>query len=171
MPEPYSHPAAMDPEALAGQCQITRGRASGPGGQHRNKVETAVSILHKQSGQVGQASERRKQGENRKVALRRLRMNLALHVRQEIATPHKSSELWRSRCRGGKISVSTKHADFPGILAEALDVIVAQSYDPKPAATLLGCSMSQLVKLLKSEPSALAGVNEKRKEVGLRALR
>ena len=46
----------MDPEALAGQCLITRGRASGPGGQHRNKVETAISILHKQSGQVGQAS-------------------------------------------------------------------------------------------------------------------
>jgi len=98
-------------------------------------------------------------------------MNLALHLRQKVSIPHEPSELWRSRLRGGKMVISPKHADFPAILAEALDVLGAHGYDPKPAATVLGCTMSQLVKLLKGEPAALSAVNEKRKALGLRALR
>ncbi len=53
------HPASIDPEKLLEQCDVTRGRASGPGGQHRNKVETAVTLIHRPTQVVGYAAERR----------------------------------------------------------------------------------------------------------------
>ena len=40
------HPATLAEEALLKQCEITFGRTAGPGGQHRSKVETAVSLRH-----------------------------------------------------------------------------------------------------------------------------
>ncbi|MCY2992774.1 MAG: peptide chain release factor-like protein [Planctomycetota bacterium] len=52
------HPAALAIDQLLRECQIVRTRRSGPGGQHRNKVETAVVITHLPSGVKGEASER-----------------------------------------------------------------------------------------------------------------
>ena len=43
------------------------------------------------------------------------------------------------------------HDDFPALLAEALDVLHASGNDPKAAALALGCSPSQLIKLLKDD--------------------
>ncbi len=52
-------------------------RATGPGGQHRNKVETGVRLTHLPSGLTVSATERRSQHQNREVALRRLIAALA----------------------------------------------------------------------------------------------
>ena len=57
---------------LARQCEFEFYRASGPGGQHRNKVETAVRVRHLPTGVRAQASERRSREQNRTEALRRL---------------------------------------------------------------------------------------------------
>src|SRR5207248_1618001 len=65
------HPAALDPELLASQCAFRATRRSGPGGQNRNKVETAVILTHRPTGIRAEASERRTQGENRRAALGR----------------------------------------------------------------------------------------------------
>lgn len=56
------------------------------------------------------------------------------------------------------------------MLAEALDVIEAHHLEIKAAAGELGCTLSQLVKLLKAEPRALAQVNEQRAKLGLHPL-
>ena len=40
------HPCDLQLEDLLARCQVTRTRGSGPGGQHRNKVETAIVIKH-----------------------------------------------------------------------------------------------------------------------------
>ena len=141
---------------------ITRSRASGPGGQHRNKVETAIQITHRASGISGGASERRSQVDNQRVAFFRLRVNLALEVRGYFDLMHVPSDLWRSRCRDGRIAVNPAHEDFPSILAEAMDVIAALRFDVAKAANLLDCTTSQLVKLLKDEPRALIWVNAQR---------
>jgi hypothetical protein len=54
------------------QFKVEAYRASGPGGQNRNKVETAIRITHLPSGAVAQASEERSQYQNKCVAFRRL---------------------------------------------------------------------------------------------------
>jgi|WetSurSiteA1Bulk_404760.scaffolds.fasta_scaffold00048_34 protein subunit release factor A len=47
-------------------------RASGKGGQNRNKRDTACRITHLESGAVSVAKEERSQGQNKRTAFRRL---------------------------------------------------------------------------------------------------
>jgi hypothetical protein len=168
----YQHPAAFSEETLLKQCSIEFGRTSGPGGQHRNRVETAVTITHTPTGIHGSAGERRKQYENRLTALRRLRINLALSVRIPVhREKHQPSALWTSRRAGEKMSVNPAHKDYPALLAEALDVIVARGFDVAGAAGVLGITMSQLARLVRHERHAFARVNEGRSKRGLPALK
>ena len=98
-------------------------------------------------------------------------MNLAVELRRPVDPGAAPSVLWRARCRAGRIAVNPRHDDFPAILAEALDHLAAVDQDVKVAAALLECSRSQLVKLLKAEPRALAVVNEHRRRQGRPPLR
>jgi hypothetical protein len=166
-----THPAALPIERLLKQCTVRRTRRSGPGGQHRNKVETAVIIQHEPTGIAAEAGERRSQEENRQVALFRLRLALAVEVRQPISLPDAPSALWLGRCRGGRVAVNPRHDDFPALLAEALDVLASCANEVTAAAGVLGCTTSQLVKFLQLEPRAIAGLNRDREREGLHKLK
>lgn len=169
---PSLHPAALSDETLLKQCEIVFGRASGPGGQHRNKVETAVTLTHKPTGIHASASERRKQYENRLVALRRLRLRLAMEFRRNIdPRRYAPSDLWRSRRQGDKMPVNPHNRDYPSLLAEALDVVIAARFDVAGSAGILGLTMSQLARLIRHEKHAFAMVNEGRTARGLPALK
>ncbi len=52
--------------------KITYYRDSGPGGQHRNKADTACRIIHIPTGIMSTASEQRSQLQNRNMAFSRL---------------------------------------------------------------------------------------------------
>src|SRR5437762_11173219 len=69
---------------LLAQCGVDTYRASGPGGQKRNKTSSAVRIRHLPSGLIVIAEESRSQHENRARALRRLRQALYLKWRNEM---------------------------------------------------------------------------------------
>jgi hypothetical protein len=169
----WPHPACLADEALLAQCDLTPGRTGGPGGQHRNKVASAVFITHTPTGTKAHADERRSAVENKRVALRRLRLVLAIHARVGVPDGPVGSALWRSRCPpsgAGHIFMNPDHHDYPALLAEALDVLAAAAWDPAKAAVRLGCSATQLVKLISHHRPAFEFVNERRGENGLRKL-
>lgn len=47
-------------------------QSGGPGGQHQNKTDSGVRIVHKESGAVGESREYKSQRQNKKVAFERL---------------------------------------------------------------------------------------------------
>jgi hypothetical protein len=161
------HPASLPIDELLADCRVDRTRGSGPGGQHRNKTETAIVITHLPTGVRGEASERRSQAENLARAKFRLRLELALAVRsgEEVDVP---SALWGNRVARARITVSASHDDFPALLAEALDALTGAEWSAPAAAERLGVSTSQLVKLLKQEPRGLAMLNREQAAKGLR---
>ena len=164
------HPARWDGALLIRECEVTFTRRSGPGGQNRNKVETAVVLVHRPTGLSAEASERRTQGENRAAALFRLRLRLALEVRSDLAGEDSPGALWESRCRGGRIAINPGHDDYPALLAEVLDVLSLRDDDLTATAEFLRCSASQLIKFLKHEPRAFSALNGRRRGRGLRPL-
>lgn len=73
---PQSPSCRTDLETLQKEVEVHTFRGSGPGGQHRNKVESAVRLVHIPSGITVVASEYRLQGRNRDLAFQRLREKL-----------------------------------------------------------------------------------------------
>lgn len=85
MPQIYP----TDRESLERDSDIDYFIASGPGGQHRNKVETGVRLVHRPTGIVVTATERRSQRANREAAFERLRARL--EEIQRVETPRVST--------------------------------------------------------------------------------
>lgn len=169
--ERWTHPACLEEDALLRQCSISTGRTGGPGGQNRNKVETLVELTHLATGIMAHASERRSQMENKRMALRRLRLALAVAARMPVPIGEIGSTLWRSRVKGSRISCNPEHEDYPALLAEAMDVIASCNWDPKMAGLRLECSASQLIKLAKDHPPAILMWNQRRESRGLHPLK
>lgn len=169
-PAVWHHPACAPDEDLLRACDTARGRSGGPGGQHRNKVETLVTLTHRASGIQAHAGERRSQIENKHVALRRLRLALAVAVRSGVPAGEIGAALWRSRRSGGRIVCNPEHRDFPCLLAEALDVLSACGWDARKAALRLGITPTQLLRLIKDHPPALVYLNDQRQSRGLHPL-
>jgi protein subunit release factor B len=72
-------------------------RSSGPGGQHVNKVSTAVTLIHRPSGISVMVQETRSQYRNRQLALNRLIALIEETRKQKAAERRSATERERRR--------------------------------------------------------------------------
>src|ERR1043165_818207 len=116
---------------LLAQCEVDTYRASGPGGQKRNKTSSAVRLRHPPSGLIVIAEESRSQHENRARALRRLRQALFLKLREELPPEDLTPERLRGRdgCErafaDGRLHLGRKDPLYWPAVGLVLDVLLA----------------------------------------------
>lgn len=146
-----------------------RYRASGPGGQHRNKVSSAVRLHHKPSGLIVTATESRLQGENKTRALKRLREAIALIAR----TPLPAQVVWPESVNvvEGRLRVSEKNPAIHQVIALVLDAFADHGGRLADAAKALGLTSSSVVRFLSEHSKAWREVARIREEAGLGPLK
>lgn len=159
----------FDDARLLAECEIHLHRASGPGGQHRNKVSSAVRLRHRPTGFVVTATERRSQHENKANALRRLREAIAVGIRREPP----SEIVWPQsvQIRDRRLKVNAQNSAYWHVLAIALDELAAQGGQVASAAARIGVTTSSLTRFLAGHSKAWAEANRIRKASGLPPLR
>lgn len=72
-------------EFLLTECLVRRSRGSGPGGQHRNKTESRIELVHQPTGITVVCDDTRSQHRNLDLALERLERRIEESLR--VATP------------------------------------------------------------------------------------
>jgi hypothetical protein len=161
----------MDEAQLLEHCRWEAFRASGPGGQKRNKTSSAIRITHEATGIAAIANESRSQHENRHRALRRLRHRLAIELRRPVDLAAFLPPEWlKARILHGRLTVSTRHQDYPQVLGLILDVLHAAGWSVSSAAAVIGISTAALVQFLQNDSKLWAEVNRQRQRLGLRHL-
>lgn len=167
---------ALNDSQLLAQCEVDTYRASGPGGQKRNKTSSAVRIRHLPSGLIVIAEESRSQHANRVKALKRLRQAFFLKLRESVRAEGLSSvslraELASVRSSTGKLEVGRKDARFWPAVGLVLDVLEAVEARVSEAAESLGVSTGSLVDFLETEPKVWEQVNQLRQRFGHKPLK
>jgi protein subunit release factor A len=104
-PPPYS----LDREILEREVLVDVFRASGPGGQHVNKTESALRLTHPPSGVVVTSQDSPSQHRNRDTAFERLieRLRRLNHVPKK-RVPTRPTRASRERRIGTKKQVGAK---------------------------------------------------------------
>jgi hypothetical protein len=169
---------ALTEEQLLAQCEVDTYRASGPGGQKRNKTSSAVRLRHLPSGLLVIAEESRSQHENKARALRRLRQALFLKLRQPVPpeerTPEKLAahpEYGPARDAEGRLSLSPKDVRFWPAAGVVLDVLFAVEARLSEAAEALGTTTANLGDFLRSDDKLWEQANQMRQHFGHKPLR
>ena len=158
-------------DVLLAQCDVDTYRASGPGGQKRNKTESAVRLRHRPSGIVVIAEESRSQPENKARALRRLRKTMALHLRREPGREAVPPEVAACIDKRGRLDVGRRDARYLPAVAAALDGLAATRGSVRDAAIRLGITTANLSSFLTADEDVFVETNRLRATFGLKPLR
>ncbi|MFQ5490815.1 MAG: peptide chain release factor-like protein [Phycisphaerae bacterium] len=164
---------SLEDDALLAHCRVDTYRASGPGGQKRNKTDSAVRLRLKGTELMVVATESRSQHENRARALRRMRRAIALSRRRVVdVTQYEPSETVAGCLVGGtRLTVGLRDRRYLLVVAEVLDVLLACGMRLSDAAELLQISTGNLSAFVTGDPKLADQVNRMRREAGLKVLR
>ena len=149
----------MNDDALLARCDFTWYQASGPGGQKRNRKYSAARVSHPPTKLSATCVETRDQNKNKTLALRKLRLELAV----ETAGPPVELDF--------DLPPGAHSAPYPFWLAKVFDALWAAGLRPADAAPPLGLSSSKLLKLLCRDSFAWRKLNEQRQAAGLPPLK
>jgi hypothetical protein len=169
---------ALTDDQLLAQCEVDTYRASGPGGQKRNKTSSAVRLRHPPSGLLVIAEESRSQHENKARALRRLRRALYLDLREPVPpdalsvdSVSRHPDYAPARGPDGRLHLSAKDPRFWPAAGVVLDVLTAVGARVAGAAELLGVTTGNLVDFLQTDPKLWQAANQLRARFGQKALK
>lgn len=132
LPEPDDIDVKIDEKDL----KIDTYRASGPGGQHVNKTDSAIRITHIPTGIVVQCQDERSQHKNRTHAMRMLRTKL--FELEEIKRQSEISNTRKSQVGSGGRSEKIRTYNFPqgritdhriGLTLHKLDLVLQGDLD------------------------------------------
>jgi hypothetical protein len=163
---------------LLAECALDTYRASGPGGQKRNKTSSAVRLRHLPTGLIVIAEETRSQHENRARALRRLREALYLKIRDALPAETLTLEnvatqpaYHDARDAAGRLDLKRKDPRFWPAVGVVLDVIQALEARVSDAAAVLGVSTGNLIDFLSRDPKVWEQADILRARFGHKPLR
>jgi len=157
---------------LLAQCAVDTYRASGPGGQKRNKTSSAVRLRHVPSGLMVIAEESRSQHENKARAQRRLRQALYLHLREPVSLDALLShpDYIEARDAEGRLHLGQKDPRFWPAVGVVLDVLAVLEARVSDAALALGTSTGNLIDFLQTNPKVWQEANALRQKFGQKPL-
>ena len=164
---------ALEDEALVRQCAVDHYRASGPGGQKRNKTSSAVRLRHRPTGIAVTGADDRSQSVNKIRAIRRLRAAIALQVRAPVdLAQYAPSELLAGCITTDRaLHVGRRDRRYWLVVCELLDVLDACSSRVRDAARYVGISTAALAKFIANDPKLWERVNQMRAAAGAKPLR
>lgn len=164
-------PFLEDDARLLADCEVHTHRASGPGGQKRNKTESAVRIVHRPTGISVVATESRSQHENRARALRRLRKALALRVRTPVVADEVPASLTAAINTHGRLTMGQRDARYLPAASALLDLLAACAGSVGEIAKRLNLSTANVAAFITADDDLLAEANRLRGALGLKPLR
>jgi hypothetical protein len=163
---------ALSDEQLLAQCEVDTYRASGPGGQKRNKTSSAVRLRHPPSGLLVIAEESRSQHENKARALRRMRQALFLKLREPLGPGEVTArpDYGPARDAGGRLHLSPRDPRFWPAVGVVLDVLLSTQGRLSEAAAALGTTTANLGDFLRGDDKVWEQANQLRTQFGHKPL-
>lgn len=157
---------AGEDKFLLGQCEVDTYRASGPGGQKRNKTSSAVRLRHLPSGLIAISEDSRSQHENKAWALKRLRRDICIKLREPCPDPFCLPENLSPFLSPSGIHISTKNASFFPLGAIVLDLLEKHQGRVSSVGAALKISTAQTSEFLTAEKHLLDQANRIRRHFG-----
>ena len=158
-------------EQILADCETDCYRASGPGGQKRNKTESAIRLRHGPSELAAHATESRSQLDNRRSALRRLRAKFAIELREQVTADTREVALAFLSAPARRSDKARRALEYLSGIATLLDVVAAADYAVGDAARGLGVSTSAVSGAITADPRVHRWVNHQRAKRELKPLR